>query len=150
MNNVDPRLLGAIFGAFFGMLLYQLPFRLFYRNATWVTEEEFLAGLPEKKWVTKALYVLLPLGFTAFVVLMASTRDMNKWINWFFFFPMFFYCMGALPAIPELFAKASVLIPVGHGSRTSVQYTFSPNASRAGVFRLAIASLVVGVFLWCR
>lgn len=138
------------FGMLFGMLLYQLPFRLFYRNATWVTEEEYLAVFPDKRWVTQALYGLVPLGFTLFVVLMMSTEDMNKGINCFFFFPVFFCCLGAVPAIPELFAKVSVLIPVGHGARTSGQFTFSPNAARAGVFRLAIASLVVGVFLWCR
>jgi hypothetical protein len=149
MNNVQ-WLLGALLGMLVGMLLYRLPFRLFYRHAAWMTEEEFLAALPKKKWVTWALYGLMPLGFTLFVVLMMSTDRMKTQIISIFFFPVFFCCLGAVPAIPELFAKASVLIPVGHGSRTPVLYTLNPNAVSAGVFRLATASLVVATFLWRR
>src|SRR5262245_15754140 len=140
MNNVQ-WLLGAVFGMLVGVLLYRLPFRLFYRHATWVTEDEFLTALPEKRWVTRALYGLVPLGFFLFVVLMASTDRMKGQIISFFFFPVFFCCLGAVPAVPELLAKASVQIPVGHGSRSPVLYTLSPNASRAGGFRLGTALL---------
>jgi hypothetical protein len=38
------------------MLLYLLTLRLFYRHTTWLTEEEFLAALPEKRWVTRVMY----------------------------------------------------------------------------------------------
>jgi hypothetical protein len=150
MNNVDLRLLSAILGMLVGVLLYQLPFHLFYRHATWLAEGEFLTAFPTKRWVTRAMYGLLPLGFALFAVLMTSTDDMNKAINWFFFFPVFFCCMGALPAIPELFAKVSVQIPIGKATTTPSLFAFSPNAFRAGVFRLVTASLVVVIFLWCR
>lgn len=149
MNMLLFPLLGLL-GMFLGLLLYALPFRLFYRHTTWLTEEEFLAAFPEKRWVSKALYGLVPLGFVLFASLMMSTDDGNREFNFFFFFPIFFGCMGAIPAFPELLAKASVSIPVGHNSRTPLLYTFSPNAARAGVFRLALAALVVALFLWTR
>ena len=149
MNIIYPAVF-SVFGMLLGMLLYQLPVRLFFRRTTWLTQEEFLAAFPEKRWVTRAMYVLLPLGFILFVVLVSSAEDMTKGINWFFFFPVFFCCMGMMPAIPELLAKASVLIPVGHAARSPVLFTFSPNARGAGVFRLAMTSVVVAVFLWCR
>src|SRR5437764_5922119 len=96
--NIVQWLIGAFLGMLVGMLLYRLPFRLFYRHATWVTEEEFLAAVPEKRWVTRALYGLVPLGFTLFVVLMMSTDRMKTQIICLFFFPVFFCCLGAVPA----------------------------------------------------
>ena len=146
MNNVQG-LLGAVLGMVVGVLLHQLPSRLFYRNATWVTEE-YLSVFPDKKWVVASRYVSVPLGFALWVALMMST-DLSKGFNTFFFFPVFFCCLGAAPAVPELFAKTSVLIPVGHHGGTNL-FTFSPSASRAGALRLALASLVVAVLLWCR
>ena len=140
----------SVAGMLAGGLLYQLPSWLFLRNATWLTETEFQAAFPEKRWVTRATYGLLPLGVALAVVLLASTDDVNKGANWFFFFAVFLSCMGAMPAVPELFARVSVLIPVGHGSRTPVLYTVSPNAARAAVARLTAAALVVAVFLWSR
>ena len=147
MNNMHLGLFGVL-GMLCGMLLYLLPLRLFYRHTTWLTEEEFLAAFPEKRWVTRVMYGLLPLGFILFVLLITSTD--NKEIIFIFFFPIFFCCVGALPAVPELLARASVLIPVGHGARAPSPFTCSPNAVWAGIFRLATAALVVGVFLWCR
>ena len=145
----DMRLgLFAVLGMLCGMLLYLLPLRLFYRHTTWLTEEEFLAAFPEKRWVTRVMYGLLPLGFIVFVVLMTSTD--NKEMIFLFFFPIFFSCMGVLPAVPELLARASVLIPIGHGARAPSPFTCSPNAVWAGILRLATAALAVGLFLWYR
>src|SRR5262245_30150046 len=76
MNNVQ-WLLGTVLGMIVGILLYRLPFRLYYRHATWVTEDEFLTALPDKRWVTRALYGLVPLWFFLFVVLMMSTDRMK-------------------------------------------------------------------------
>lgn len=137
-------------GMVVGVVLYGLPFRLFYRRATWLPEDEFRAAFPGKWWVTRAMYGLVPLGFILAVLLLASTGDMNKGINWLFFFPVFFSCIGMMPAIPELAAKASVMVPVGHNSRTPLLFTVSPNATRAAVFRVAAAGLIVAAFLWCR
>jgi hypothetical protein len=140
----------ALVGMVVGVLLYRLPLRLFYRHATWLPEDEFLAAFPKKRWVIRAMYGLVPLGFALFVVLMASTGNNNPWVIPLFFFPVFFCCLGVVPAIPELMASASVLVPIGHGSRSPVLYTVSPNASRAAVFRLTMAALIVTGFVWCR
>ncbi len=140
----------AVGGMVVGVLLYRLPFRLFYQHTTWLPEDEFLAAFPEKRWVIRAMYGLVPLGFGLFAVLMASAGNVNQWVIPLFFFPVFFCCMGAAPALPELIAGASVIIPIGHGSRSPVLYTVSPNASRAAVFRLVIASLIVSGFVWSR
>jgi hypothetical protein len=150
MNNFLLFPLFALLGMFVGILLYQLPFLLFYRRATWVTEEEFVAAVPEKKWVTRALYVLVPLWFFLFVVLMMSSDPNRNHVITAFFFPVFFSCLGAVPAVPELVARVGVRIPVGHNTGVPVQYTVSRNATRAGIFRLAEAFVVVTVFLVCR
>ncbi len=149
MNSVVG-LISVVIGMFVGMHLYQLPFRLYYQHAAWITEEEFLAVHPKKRWIIWALYGLMIFGFTLFAVVMGSTANLHKGINPFFFFPVFFCCMGAVPAVPELFAKVGVMIPVGQNSKIPVQYTLSPNAPWAGVLRLTLAAVVVGVFVWAR
>jgi hypothetical protein len=141
---------GAFAGMLLGILLYLLPVQLFYRSAAWVTEEELLAAAPRMWWPTRAPYVLLPAGFMLFVALMMSTDRTDGAIVAFFFFPLFFSCVGTVPAVPELVARVSVMIPLGHGSRTPVQYTLSRNAPRAAVLRLAAAALVISLFLWAR
>ncbi len=139
-----------IVGMVVGILLYRLPSWLFYRNATWLPEDEFLAAYPEKRWVTRSMYGLLPLGFAISVFVLASTDDMNRGVNWIFFFPLFFGCMGAVPAVPEMVAKTGIVIPTGHGAGEPVQYAVIPNAARAAAFRLALASLIVASFLGLR
>ena len=148
MNNIHPGMFG-VFGMLVGVFLYQLPCYFFYRHTIWLAEAAFLEEFPEKRWVTRAIYGLLPVGFLDFVLMMTAT-DMTRAINWFFFCPIFFCCVGTMPAIPELLAKASVLIPVGHGSKSPVLFAFSPNAARAGAFRVVMATLVIAVFLWCQ
>ena len=62
----------SLTGMICGVLLYQLPFRLFYRQAVWMGEAEFVTAYPRKRWVTRAQYVLWPLGFALVVPLMAT------------------------------------------------------------------------------
>ena len=138
----------TIVGYVAGTVLYWLPSWLFYRRATWLPEDDFLAAFPGKRWVTRAMYSLLPLGF-GLAVLLLTTND-NVGTGMAFFFPVFFGCFGALPAIPELAAGASIRVPIGHGSRGPVLYTVSPNAPRAAVFRMAAAAVIIAAFLWCR
>jgi hypothetical protein len=136
-------------GMLCGQLLYHLPFWLFYRHSAWLTQAELRAAFPEKGWASRAAVGLILLGFFLFAPLFFST-DVTREINWFFL-PVVGLCWaGTVPAIPELLAKVSILVPLGKTSRRPILFTVSPNAFRAGVFRLAMTSLVVAVFLWCR
>lgn len=136
-------------GLLCGQLLYHLPFRLFFRHSAWLTQEELRAAFPEKGWVSRAAIGLVILGFILFGPLFFST-DVTREINWFFLPVVGFCLVGTVPAIPELIAKVSILVPLGKHSRRPFLFTVGPNAFRAGVFRLAMISLIVAVFLWCR
>jgi hypothetical protein len=136
-------------GILCGVVLYRLPSWLFFRHSAWLTQEELRAAFPEKEWVPRVQVGLVVVGFYLFAPLVLGT-DVTREINWFLL-PVVAWCwMGALPALPELIAKVSFLVLLGKHTRRPVLYTVGPNAVRAGVFRLAMASLIVAVFLWCR
>jgi hypothetical protein len=136
-------------GLICGQLLYHLPFRLFFRHSTWLTQEELRAAFPEKAWVTRAALALVISGFVLFGPLFLTT-DVKKEINWFFLPVVGMSWMATVPAVPELLAGVSILVPLGKNSRRPLLFTVGPNASRAGVFRLAMTSLIVAVFLLYR
>jgi len=139
----------GVSGIFCGQLLYRLPEWLFFRHSAWLAQEELRAAFPEKGWVPRVTVGLLVVGFCLLVPLVLST-DVTREINWFLL-PVVAWCwMGALPAIPELIANVSILVPVGKHTRRAVLYAVGPSAFRAGVFRVAMAFLIIAVFLWCR
>jgi hypothetical protein len=144
-------LLFALCGGFCGQVLGQLlPVSLFYRHATWLTQEEFRIQFPNKEWVCKASNGLLLLAFFLFAPLFFST-DLNKESNWFFLALVLFCWMSAVVAVPELVAKVSILVWLGRSAQQRpVLYAASPNASWAGVFRLAMTAVTVIVLLWVR
>ena len=138
----------ALSGMLCGQILYHLPVWLFFRHSTWLTREELRAAFPEKGWVSRAALGFVISGFVLFAPLFFST-DVTREINWFFL-PLVALCwMATVPAIPELLAKVSIRVP-WKGSGRPILFTVGPNAFQAGIFRLAMTSLIVGVFLWFR
>jgi hypothetical protein len=139
----------GVAGIVCGQLLYRLPFWLFFRHAAWLTAEELRAAFPEKGWVSRTATALIVAGFVLLAPLLFST-DVTREVNWFLL-PVVAWCwMGTLPAIPELLARVSLFVAIGKSSRRLILFTVNPNATRAGVFRVALTSLVLAVFLWCR
>ncbi len=140
-------------GMLAGRALYTLPDRLFYRGLAYLTQEEFVAAHPGQRWVTWAVPVLCGLGFFLFMFLAIDPARVGvpDPVGWFFFPLTFMAIIGAVPAVPELVAGATVLIPFGltvdHGPR---RFACSPNPRRAAGVRLTASAVVIAAFLWCR
>ena len=144
-------MLFALCGGFCGQVLSQsLPAWLFYRQATWETQEEFRIRFPQKAWVCKATSGLLLLAFFLFAPLFFTT-DLNKETNWFFLALVLFCWMNTVVAVPELLAKVGIWVWVARSAqRRPILYSATPNAFWAGVFRLAMTSSMVIILLWVR
>jgi hypothetical protein len=144
-------LLFAFSGGLCGQVLSQsVPFWLFYRRATWLTQEEFRIQFPEKGWVCRATSGLLLLAFFLFAPFFFST-DFNKDSTWFFLALVLFCWLNAVVAVPELVARASILVWLVRSAQPRpVLYTASPNARWAGLFRLVMTSVLVTTFLLAR
>jgi hypothetical protein len=98
-----------------GVFLCLLPPRLFLRDAPWLTEEEFLATVPEKAWCRHTPTIAILVGFPTYLLLFLGVQfTCNNTLPFLVaMVPLYFMWIYVVVGVVEVTSGVSVLVPVG-------------------------------------
>jgi hypothetical protein len=142
--------IGTLVGSILlGVFLCLLPPRLFLRDAPWLTEEEFLATVPEKAWCRHTPAIAILVGFPTYLLLFLGVQfTCNNTLPFLVaMVPLYFMWIYVVVGVVEVISGVSVLVPVGRARGLKAAYVAGPRAVRAGIFRLACTAVVLAALL---